>query len=131
MTLGEKLRKFRSNNRLTIKELSDKINVSPSTYHSWENDVTYPSARHFAKITEVFQINAAELVDPEWTITLNQPAKADEGSGKVVVEGNALRMFELLCKNQEKAQKILEAENKRLRQEVRRLETKIKSMGGG
>ena len=42
MNIGEKIRTYRRNCKLTQKELGEKIGVSDKTISSWENSRTMP-----------------------------------------------------------------------------------------
>ncbi|GHB58542.1 hypothetical protein GCM10007390_10030 [Persicitalea jodogahamensis] len=119
MTLGEKLRKLRSDKKITQTQAAEWLKVAQSTYFDWENDKNYPTAKNFARLIEVFGISAAELVDPDWMVTLHQPAPEEGQTGETVMQGNALRMFEILQENQQK-------QHKRLEDKIEQLEEKIK-----
>lgn len=122
MTLGEKLRKLRADKHLTQIQASDQLGIAQSTYFEWENDKNYPTAKNFVRIIDVFGISAAELVDPNWTVTLNQPAPEEGETGDTVMQGNALRMFEMLYENQQ-------GHLKRLEDKIGRLEEQLKMVG--
>jgi len=117
MTLGEKLRKLRTEKHLTQRKAAELLRIAQSTYFEWENDKNYPTAKNFVRIIDVFGISAAELVDPNWTVTLNQPASAGE-IGETVMQGNALRMFEMLYENQQTQLKQLEAKIEQLEEQL-------------
>ncbi len=119
MTLGEKLKKLRIAKHLTQMQAAELLSIAQSTYFEWENDKNYPSAKNFVRLIDVFGISATELVDPNWTVTLNQPAPKEGETGDTVMQGNALRMFELLYENQMN-------QNKRLEDKIEELEGKIK-----
>lgn len=121
MSIGEKLQKLRNLKKLTIREVATQLNVSPSTYHDWENDVHSPTARHFASLIAVLGISATDLVDSAWTVTLTQPAPQAGEAGETVMQGNALRMFEIMHQNQQNQNKRLEAKIEQLEDQLRRL----------
>lgn len=122
MTLGEKLRKLRAEKHLTQVQAAEHLSIAQSTYFEWENDKNYPTAKNFVRIIDVFGISAAELVDPNWTVTLNQPAPKEGETGDTVMQGNALRMFEMLYENQR-------VHLKRLEDKIERLEEQLKMVG--
>ncbi len=123
MTLGDKLRKIRESRHLVIKDIALELEIAPSTYHSWENNCTHPTARHFAKLSQVLGISVTDLVEPDWELKVSQPAVDDGEVRKTVMEGNAFRMFDILFENQRNLQLLLEAEVKGLRKEVEQLKT--------
>ncbi len=62
--LHERLRKFRENEKLSAKEMAQKIGVPQSTYLDWENGrgMRIPP---FQKISQVLAISVTELVTGE------------------------------------------------------------------
>ena len=42
MTLGQKIKKFRNEKKLTQKDIAEQLNVSFQTVSKWENDENEP-----------------------------------------------------------------------------------------
>lgn len=108
MSFGDRLRKIRQDRRLSQPEVADMVGVSKSTYSNWENDKFYPKTRCFARLIEVFEISAEELIGANWKVTVSEPISDDDSKEKMVMEGNVFRMLETLFKNQYELQKRLE-----------------------
>lgn len=117
--------RIRQTCRLSQKEVAERLDVAQSTYHSWENDTTYPKARHFARLVEVFGVGMPELLDPDWIITLSQPLDDEQERGKTLMQGNALRLFELLSETQRRNYNVLEEKIRELEEKIIRLENQL------
>lgn len=63
MKLGEKLKELRTQNKLTTKELSIKLQTSDASISRWENNLNIPDAEVIKKYCEYFSISADELLD--------------------------------------------------------------------
>lgn len=55
MNIGEKIRTYRRNCKLTQKELGEKIGVSDKTISSWENSRTMPDLKYAVTFTSYFR----------------------------------------------------------------------------
>lgn len=62
MTVGTLLRKLRDSRKLSTRAVAEMIDVSHSTYISWEHDKSSISLRHYLKIAEAFHIDPIELM---------------------------------------------------------------------
>jgi transcriptional regulator with XRE-family HTH domain len=65
MTLGEKLKKLRTDNGLTQDELAEKIYVTRTAISKWETDKGYPSIESLKAIASFFSITVDELLSSE------------------------------------------------------------------
>ena len=63
MTFGTLLRRFRDKLRLTQREVSDLIDVSQSTYNSWESDINLPNLKYFFSIVIVLKCPIEEILE--------------------------------------------------------------------
>ena len=59
----EKLKKYREKNNYTIKELSDKINVSEKEIKSWENGALEPNIKYIKKLCQIYNEPLSSFVD--------------------------------------------------------------------
>lgn len=62
MTFGEKLKKLRTDHKLTQDELAEKIFVTRTAVSKWETDKGYPSIDSLKQLANLFQISIDELV---------------------------------------------------------------------
>lgn len=63
MKFGNKLVKFRKENKLSQEDLADKLGVSRQTISNWELNVTKPDIEYIKKISKVFCISIDEILD--------------------------------------------------------------------
>ena len=61
MTIGEKIKKFRLEKGLTIKQLAEKANLSVTTVWGYENDKHKPSVITSHKLAKILDCSAYEL----------------------------------------------------------------------
>ena len=61
MGIGVKIKEFRSKNRLTQKELADKLNVTYQAVSRWENDEVEPSFDTVKEMSKIFGCTIDEL----------------------------------------------------------------------
>ena len=65
MTLGEKLSQYRRTSGMTQQELGERLNISAQAISKWENDLSEPDISTLKKLSELFDISMAELLDIE------------------------------------------------------------------
>jgi transcriptional regulator with XRE-family HTH domain len=63
MEIGVKIKKFRKINGLTIKQLSEKVGVTPSYISQVENDKVNPSLGTLKKIANALNLNMIDFFD--------------------------------------------------------------------
>lgn len=64
-TMGSRLTKLRESNRLSQKEFSERLNLSPATLSQYENDHVPISKRSLKVICKTFNARTEWLVDGE------------------------------------------------------------------
>lgn len=52
-SIAEKLKKYRKENNLNIKEAANKLNVAANTFGQWENRKAYPSRLLYPRLKEL------------------------------------------------------------------------------
>lgn len=68
MTFGENLKNERKKQKLTQKELAQKMKVSQQTINRWENSPTVPLDKNIVDIANILNIPINRLVDSlEWS----------------------------------------------------------------
>ena len=65
MTLGQKLKKLRSDKGLTQKELSDQLHVTFQTISKWENDENEPDISTLKELAKLYDCSIDYLVNEE------------------------------------------------------------------
>jgi len=61
MNIGKKIREFRKARNLTVKELADRVECTPSLISQLENGKTDPSISMLKKIADVLQVNIVDF----------------------------------------------------------------------
>ena len=61
--LGSKIRALRTEKKITLKELADKIQVTPSLISQIERGIANPSISSLKAIADVLDVSIAELLD--------------------------------------------------------------------
>ena len=59
----ENLKKLRTVNKLSQKQIAEKLGIPVSTYANWEQGRRMPSISEIYKLLSVFEIDANELFD--------------------------------------------------------------------
>jgi transcriptional regulator with XRE-family HTH domain len=84
-SLGAKIRQQRKTRRLTLTELAEQCNISPSFLSQIERNQANPSVATLHKIAEVFGLPLATFFEePKKNNNYQQPVKAEETLAKVV-----------------------------------------------
>ena len=65
MTLGQKLKKLRSDKNLTQKELADKLHVTFQTVSKWENDENEPDISTLKELAKLYECTLDYLLSEE------------------------------------------------------------------
>ena len=65
MTLGQKIKKLRSDKKLTQKELADQLHVSFQTVSKWESDLNEPDLSTIRQIAKLFDCSLEYLINEE------------------------------------------------------------------
>ena len=77
MTLGQKIKKLRSEKGLTQKDLADKVHVTFQTVSKWENDENEPDVQTLRELAKLFDCSMDYLLSEEAEEQI-QEAEADE-----------------------------------------------------
>ena len=65
MTFGKKIKKLRTDNRLTQDELAEKIYVTRTAISKWESDRGFPNIESLKTISKYFSVSLDELLSGE------------------------------------------------------------------
>lgn len=63
--VGNLIKKLRLDNKLTQKELADKLNVTFQAVSKWENGKSVPDIAQLHEISKLFNIDISEILDGE------------------------------------------------------------------
>lgn len=63
MTIAEKIKQLRKDNKMTQEDLAEKLNVSRQTISKWETNIAIPDADNIVAISKLFNITTDELLD--------------------------------------------------------------------
>ena len=103
--------------------VAEQLNISQSTYNSWESDRTVPSPKYFARLAQVLGVEPSVLMPTNLTVQLSLPSQAQ--AHPLPVTFNAQLLYEDLTTSHKQViglQQLrieqLEAENQQLRQQL-------------
>ncbi|MCL2061533.1 MAG: helix-turn-helix domain-containing protein [Firmicutes bacterium] len=65
MTIGEKIKSFRLEKRLNIRQLAEIVGTSRSSISRWECNLAEPKLEYLKKLAAFFDITLEELVNNE------------------------------------------------------------------
>lgn len=71
MTFGQKLKKLRTENNLTQKDLADQLHVTFQTVSKWENDTNEPDLATLKDLTKILNCSLETLLSTEDEEVLN------------------------------------------------------------
>ncbi len=63
MDIGNKIKKYRENKKLSQEELADKTYVSRQTISNWENNKSYPDINSLKLLANIFDVTLDELIE--------------------------------------------------------------------
>ena len=63
--LGNKIKSYRENKKMTQNEVASILNVSPATMSKYESNALEPSIESLKKLAEIFEISVDELIKNE------------------------------------------------------------------
>jgi transcriptional regulator with XRE-family HTH domain len=103
MSIGENLRKLRSDNKLTQKNLADILNVSRTTYVKYETDSIKLSFEKASKLADFFEVTTDYLLEkqtkntPTISFLENEPPYPIDlakiiNQGEIIFNGNTYKL---------------------------------------
>lgn len=121
MTLGAKIRKFRTKSGLSQDNLAHRLGISQPTYGKIESDAKMPNFEEMLKISEILETNLKEFM-PDGYNHLNIETNNGQANNGSLVHQNSSRMEEILdtCVQMLKAQlAAMQQENAALKMELK------------
>ena len=91
MAFSEKLKTLRTTNRLSQRELADRVGVGKSQISYYENGERFPSADVLIKIADVFRVTTDYLLDISREKIINLSDLSNDEIAVVTTVANALR----------------------------------------
>jgi transcriptional regulator with XRE-family HTH domain len=73
MTLGEKIRNYRTKLNLTQKDLADQLNVTSQAVSRWEQDIVEPSVDTLKRMSEIFKVSLDEILSNPFAPKVSEP----------------------------------------------------------
>ena len=62
-TLGETLKEYRTNNKMTQEFVAESLGVSRQAVSKWESGTTEPSTSNLIALTKLYKVSADEILD--------------------------------------------------------------------
>lgn len=82
-SFGQKVKKLRLQQKMTQRELAQKLNISTRTLINYENGVCYPrSGGVVSQLTELFHVSADYLLSDRQTVKAEPQRTLSEEAGK-------------------------------------------------
>ena len=78
MNLSEKISEFRKHNKMTQKELAERLNVSDKVISKWETGKSLPDVETMLKLSEVLGVSISELYECLEKTSVNQSEEYNE-----------------------------------------------------
>lgn len=68
MTIGKRIRKLRTERKISQEFMAERLDVSRQAVSKWENDVSCPDTQKLIKLAELFQVSVEYLATGKETI---------------------------------------------------------------
>lgn len=82
-TMGDRIKRLRIENNMTLEELGNKVGVGKSTVRKWENGIIANMRRDkIAKLATALGVSPAYLMD--WESSTTSPSESTESSKKLI-----------------------------------------------
>ena len=89
--LGNKIRLLRTEKKITLKELADKVNVTPSLISQIERGIANPSISSLKSISDYLGVTIAELLDTSANNAKMLSPVIKRGQHKLMITGSGSR----------------------------------------
>jgi transcriptional regulator with XRE-family HTH domain len=125
MYIGTQLRKLRDKRKLSQQEVADHLGIAQSTYWNWESDECHFKMDHLQKLSELFEVDAADLL-PEGAVVkiVNNKENKDNSVNAFEVKMDERAWNEKLIKSLEEIISLLKEQNVALKEENSSLRNK-------
>ncbi len=112
-SVGEKLKELRKSSGFSLEEISEQLNISPSTYTRMENGQTSTWTAMIDKICTIYKIEPEELLLSKEKYTLISNKQKGETTSSIVINNlseKAIELYERMLN--EKDKKIADLEKR-------------------
>ncbi len=93
MTLGEKLKMYRSDKGLSQEKVAERIGVSRQAVTKWENNQSTPSSDNLIALAKIYQVSLDELVISQRQQQTQQSVSDDSSTNdKTILHTNLTRI---------------------------------------
>lgn len=113
MLSGEKIKRLRTEQHLSQKELAEKLEVSRQAIAKWETNRGIPDIENLKRIAQVFDVSIDYLVNDEESIENHLIKIPIEYSSYTMPKGNALLEDQIVLEKFPNAETICELYRKR------------------
>jgi len=119
VNIGGKLRFYRGQNGMTLKELAERTGLSISFISDIENGRKNPSVENLQKLADGLGVNTSELMNEKEPVELQTPEvgfNTPEEAIKFILEQNVIMGFGGFDVNRMSDEEVVEFANELLRQ---------------
>ena len=110
MNIGDKIRELRKNNRFTLRELSERAELSVSFLSDIENGRRNPRLENLGKIADAFNVEVSDLLDEnEHFIIKENPADYTVDELEIEIERLKPRIRQLPQEEKDRLLKMINA----------------------
>ena len=86
-SMGQLIAELRRQNGMSQKQLSEKLNIDPSTLCKWERGRNEPDFESLCRLSDIFHISGDALMHPETTLQQIRDGHYKEETGSEVHDG--------------------------------------------
>ncbi len=63
MKIGENLRKFRKESRLSQQQVAEILKIDQSNVSRWESDISRPDYENLIELAKLYQVSVSDILD--------------------------------------------------------------------
>lgn len=122
MSIGNKVRRYRESKGWSQEDLAFRLDVTQGTISNIESDKSIPNSILLNNIAKTLEVDLNELLNDTVQVNISNNQFSDMSSAGTVNQYNPVfnmqspEFLESIIKNQENISKLIEAQNKLLRE---------------
>ena len=122
MSIGNKVRRYRESKGWSQEDLAFRLDVTQGTISNIESDKSIPNSILLNNIAKTLEVDLNELLNDSVQVNISNNQFSDMSSAGTVNQYNPVfnmqspEFLESIIKNQENISKLIEAQNKLLRE---------------
>ena len=103
MDFGNSLKTLRTQRKYKTLEISDKLNISESTYRRYERNEIAPDLNTISKIAEIYEITVSDLLSDDKIILSNQQSGGTSNNALIMnqLSEKVIEQFEIRIKEKD------------------------------